>query len=191
MLPIIQILLFAYGIGGYPIGLKIGIINGEVSDYSQCTEYFQLNGSIFIEDECHFQNASCHFLNEIRDVDAIKIFYNSFDDAFKDAKQGKISGFIKIPADFSNLLTKLHLEVDDDSFESSQIEIHLDQSNLQTTTFLQYRIYTAHQRFTRKLLRGCNLNEKYVDLPIRFETPLFGSFNDDFKQTMAPVFLLQ
>lgn len=180
---------FYFGPGRHPEGLKLGIANYEEFD---CSRFVHENASYKDHnDDCIFTHASCHFINEIRDNVATKIFYNSFDQAFQDAKKGKLIGVIAIKANFSNALKERIINYDENAIESSEISVYLDQSDLQITTFLQSRLYKAFQRFNKKLLKGCNHNEKVGEFPLKFETPIYGTFDGDFKISMMPVFLFQ
>lgn len=188
-MPILQVLIFA-------IGLKLGIVNYEIENPSECHQWLHQNASYLSNDSCIYTKASCHFINEIHDEDALKVFYKSFEDAYADAKKGKLSGVIVLAANFSESkmeqsTSMYDLDSSASNDDSGHIQIYMDQSQLQTTTFLQYRIFLAYKRFNKKLLNGCELNEKFEELPIVFKKPIYGSFMNDFKQTMAPIMFLQ
>lgn len=192
ILPILQVLGLAYALGGYPVGLKVGIVNQEVTNELNCITFLQGNSS-FIDShyDCIFNYASCHFINEIRDEDAIKIYYNSEEEALRDAKRGKLTGVVSVSSNFSEYLMVLGSGVDrEDDLPEGYINIRLDQSDMQITTFLQYRLYRSFQRFNKKMLKGCGLNEKLADLPMKFNTD-YGSLENNFKLSIFPPIIMQ
>lgn len=160
----------------------MGIVNDEV-DFSHCSSFLknQTNGK-----------ASCDLLYEITDDIATKIFYNSYADAYRDAKHGVVTGFLQIPHNFTDIMVRSKSEEgdDDDDFKHG-IDVHMDQTDLQITTFLQYRLLKAYGIFNKKFLRRFELNEKLDDSPMKFEKPIFGSFMSDFRNSMAPATILQ
>jgi hypothetical protein len=187
-LPILQILGLAYAVGGLPIGLKLGIINNEVTNSSMCNYYVKKSLSVLNADEnCSVDYASCHFLNEIQENDIEKVYYNTFQEALMDAKRGRVSGIISIHHNVSELLTKMLMTGDFESY----IEINLDQSSLQLTTFLQTRLFRAYERFNERLLRNCKMNEKLWSIPVDFSETFYGAIESDFKATLFPSVILQ
>lgn len=134
--------------------------------------------------------ASCDLLYEITDDIATKIFYNSFDVAYHDAKHGLVTGFLEIPQNFTDMMVRSKSEDGDDDFKQG-IDVHMDQTDLQITTFLQYRIIKAYGDFNKKFLRRLELNERLDDSLMKFEKPIFGNFMSDFRNSMAPATILQ
>lgn len=195
-MPSFQVLIFATCLGRYPVGLKLGIVNYEVENQSECRQWLQQNASYGMDDDCVYMKTSCHFLNEIHVEDAIKVYYKSFEVAYADAKKGKLSGIIVMASNFSEskLAKSLSMFEFDNSLsndQSGQIQIYMDQSELQTTTFLEYRLLKAYERFNKKLLNGCNLNEKIEEVPMNFRETINGDLMNDFRRTMAPILFIQ
>jgi hypothetical protein len=70
--PIIQILCIYGALGGDPKGLKIGIVNDELSNYKDCIN--QSYVTAFPQNaECHMNKISCRFLHHLNDSVAIKV----------------------------------------------------------------------------------------------------------------------
>ncbi|CAG9805991.1 unnamed protein product [Chironomus riparius] len=191
ILPVLQTLAFVYGIGSYPTGQKIGIINHEISDFTSCSPALLQNASYLnLNDTCVYNDkASCHLLNEIHDKDIKKLFYGSYEDALKDAKRGKLTGILEFSENFTDVI--MNPRDDETSTVREGIAIHLDQSQFQTTTFVQYRLLNAYQKFNKKLHKGCNENEKVGELPMNFNESMFGTLDDDFKKTMFAPLMMQ
>lgn len=188
--PIIQIICFAFGIAKQPIGLKLGIVNNEIHDFRVCSEYLESTNFTFSTNSCYFENLSCYFLNEIQDSTAAKVYYNSFDEAFRDAKATSTYGFISISSNF----TKGMIERKSDwqplnklSPDADIIQVHLDHTQLVIQSFLQYKLSKAFERLNKKVLRHCELNENLEDSPLNMNDGLlYGTFEDDYTVTMMP-----
>lgn len=177
-MPIIQAIIFSSAIGGVPKGLKVAIVDQEVSD---C-----FNSSSFISRErsCYPLKASCSFLANIHKSTAEKVFYESFEEAFHDAKKGKVLAIVLFKKNFTESLIKLH----DDGVihENSQIQIFMDQTNLQLTLFLQKKLFDAYTKFSEDLSVACKLPKKLRNAAINFQEPIYGRLNADHRMTMAP-----
>lgn len=143
-----------------------------------------------INDTCVYnEKVSCHLLNEIQDKDIKKVFYDSYDVALKDAKSGTLTGIVVLSENFTDVM--MNPRDEELSTLRDGITIHLDQSQLQTTTFIQYRLLNAYQKFNKKLHNGCDQNEKIGEIPMNFNESLYGTLDDDFKKTMLAPLLLQ
>lgn len=189
--PLLQVLFFYLAIGGYPIGLKLGVVNEEAS-FSDCHNSSLI--TTFVHDgTCDYNKVSCRFLNEINDSVAIKVYYNTFAEAFADAKKGKIIGFVNLAKNFTQAIDMVQTNgrfSDDGSAEASRINFYLDQSDIQITLFLQARIYQIYKHFSENLMSDCDLPMKLGDVPVEFEKPIYGSFTADFKHSMAPPMIM-
>ena len=108
-----------------------------------------------LNDTCVYNDkVSCHLLNEIHDKDIKKLFYGSYEEALKDAKKGKLTGILEFSENFTDVM--MNPRDEETSTVRNGIAIHLDQSQFQTTTFIQYRLLNAYQKFNKKLHNGCN-----------------------------------
>lgn len=121
------------------------------------------------------------------------MFYDSYDEAYRDAKKGRIIGFFEISPHFTDIMlrSKVEEKIQNRLSESAAIDIHMDQTDLQITSFLQYRLYKAYESFNKKMLRRLDINENLENVPMKFEKPIYGSFMSDFKNTMAPATIMQ
>ncbi|CAG9805436.1 unnamed protein product [Chironomus riparius] len=192
LFPLIKGILFIYTMGKNPKGLSIGVVNNEISDINYCSEYLKSTNYEFNNSSCNFENLSCYFLNEIRDDTAVKIGYNSFDEAYKSAKAARIYGFLSIASNFTEAITKRKSDwqaLTDDVF-LDQIDVYLDHENLQIASFLKLRLFKAFEKFNKKLLQQCDLNEKLEDSPMSIET-FYGDFDSDYVKTLIPALFIQ
>ena len=160
IVPILQVVFFYLAIGGNPIGLKLGVVNDEVTNYEDCYNSSTFTAYIGDDDTCDVRKLSCRFINELNDSIAIKVYYKTFEEAFHDAKKGKIIGFMYFAKNFTESLNTVQTQgrfTDDGSASNSKIEIRMDQSDLQLTFFLQARFYQLYKRFTEHLMADCHL----------------------------------
>lgn len=180
----------SYGIGGNPIGLKLGIVNNEQLDFINCTQYLVQNVSnLDIYGNCAYnEKSSCHFLNEIHSDDVVKVFYNSHKEAYEDAKNGLINGVVTLSENFTEIL---HNFGSPDAVGKSAVNIQLDQSKYHLSMFLSYRLLRAYQRFNKMLSSGCGYNEKIRDVPINFDDTLYGSLDNNFRETILSPAVMQ
>lgn len=177
-------------IGGDPIGLKIGIVSDEVASLLECDD--PVTKMVTIDDgTCRVNKISCRFINSIDDSIAEKIFYESFEKAYEDAKRGQISGVIHFEANFTSAMKPL-LEISEllrNYSADGEIEVFLDQSVLQITNFLQQHLYWTFETFLEDLMEDCGKERRVGSIPIQFNA-MFGSFKDESRRSMTPGILI-
>lgn len=192
IVPIIQIVFFYLAIGGNPIGLKLGIVDHEITSFDDCTNSSLITTFVH-DDTCDLHKVSCRFLNDLTDDVAIKVFYNSVDEAYADARRGRIIGIIAFAENFTESLTHVHEmrgKADEVTRNNSKIKIYMDQTNQQLTFFLQRRLYDVYKMYSEDMLVDCDLPKKLDNVPIEFLQPIYGTYDADFKQTMAPAMIM-
>lgn len=174
LLPVATVFVLAYAVGRAPIGLKIGVVNNEVPGM------MNYNFSAINDPE----NLSIRFLSEITDDKAQKVYYESFDDAFKDVKNGKLIGILLIAKNFSEIFLDSSLPMDERNlYATNAIDVHLDNSNFQLSYFITQQLYDAYFRFDKDYM-----NKTQEDYPIKVET-WFADFNFDFRLSMFSAFI--
>lgn len=171
--------------------MKLGIVDDEIASYADCGNS-SLITTFVRDDTCNLHKVSCRFLNGITDEIAIKVFYPTFAEAYRDAKKGKIIGIIQFASNFSESLQEVreHGEHDDATRSNSKMKIYLDQTNQQLTYFLQRKLYDAYREYSENMLIDCNLPKKLDNVPVVFLQPIYGMYEADFKQTMAPAMIM-
>jgi len=187
-----QTLIACYAVGGNPKGLKLGIVNHEVESYKDCFNS-SLITTIAKEDSCTLNKVSCRFMNEIDDSFMEKVFYEHFDEAFADAKKGKIIAIIEFSANFTESLWEVYSYGNaalDSSIEYSRIDIFMDHTSYQLKYLAEKHFYEAYDRFVKELLKDCNIDERKGQLPIRFHDAIYGDKDAEFILTMLPPFIL-
>ncbi|KAG5674742.1 hypothetical protein PVAND_004693 [Polypedilum vanderplanki] len=192
-LPIIQLFFFYHACGGNPKGLQLAIVNNEIDDYETTCNRSTLISTYPHDYTCDLHLISCRFLDELTDETAIKVFFSSFDEAWKAAKRGEYIGIIEISRNFTEALEivrKRPEEATEGIIQSSKIKVYLDQADLQLTFFLQRKIYEVYTNYTQNVLRDCKMPIKLDNIPMDFSESLFGSIDSDFKHTMMPAFTM-
>lgn len=188
----IQIIFFYLAIGGNPIGLKLGIVDDEISSFQECTNSSLITTFVH-DDTCDLHKISCRFLNELHDDVAIKVFFKTFEEAYAEAKKGNVIGIIVFASNFSESLNEVHElrgKTDEFTKSNSKMKIYLDQTNQQLTFFLQRSLYDVYVEYSQSMLIDCGLPKKLDSIPIDFQQPIYGTYSADFKQTMAPSMIM-
>lgn len=186
--PIFQLVCFYVAIGGNPIGLKIGIVDDELSSFNDCWNSSLITTQLR-NDTCDLNKISCRFINHINDSVAIKHYYDSFENAYADAKKGKVIGFVYFAKNFTESMADIRDEAtfaQIGSFENSEIKIYMDKSDQQLTFFLERKLRQTYKEFIEKLMNDCNYPAKAGNVPIDFMDPIYGSFDGVYTDYIAP-----
>lgn len=69
-------------------------------------------------------------------------------------------------------------------FNTSKIEVHLDQTDLQKTTFVQSELISTYKRLIAKTMKDCGKSEKLNGMPMKFET-LNGNLSFEMKKNFG------
>ncbi|XP_058116541.1 ABC transporter G family member 20 [Anopheles ziemanni] len=187
--PIFQLVSFYIAIGGNPKGLRLGIVNEELTNIRQCFNESLVHTYYTDDYECDLYKVSCRFLEKLNRSIAIQEYYDTYEDAYRDARKGKIVGFIHFAENFTESLQDVRdnvREADDGSFLTSEIKVHLDKSDQQITFFLEKKLLQTYREFAESLMSDCRLSTQLANIPITFETPIYGTFDEEFTDFMAP-----
>lgn len=186
--PIFQLVCFYVAVGGNPIGLNIAIVNDEMPNNQDC-----LNSSLITtylhDDTCELNKISCRFINHINDSVAIKHFYKSFDEAYADARKGKVMGVIYFAKNFTESTAYIREQgrnASEETFTTREIQIYMDKSDQQLTFFLEKKLRQTYLEFSESIMADCGLPIKLGNIPIDFLTPIYGSFDGVYTDYMAP-----
>ena len=83
--PMLELCSFYLAVGGHPKGLKLGVVNEELGNFTSCDDLINSLGNeygsqnIIKEDgisHCKMEGLSCKFLNKIKDEMIIKVSTN-------------------------------------------------------------------------------------------------------------------
>lgn len=186
--PIFQLVCFYVAVGSNPIGLKLAVVNDEVRNYAECMNSSLITTRI-TNDTCDLNKVSCRFINQLNDSVAIKHYYNTFDEAYADAKRGKVIGVVYFSRNFTESMKVIRDEgrfAEEGSFHNAEIQIYMDKSDQQLTFFLEKKLRQTYQEFAEKLMVDCEYPLKLGNIPMNFDTPIYGSYDGLYTDYMAP-----
>ncbi|XP_045926477.1 ABC transporter G family member 23 isoform X1 [Micropterus dolomieu] len=162
LLPVIQVSLICLCIGGDPNGIQVAVVNNETSSsaYSQSLLSFLDNSSVHQVPLSH-------------------------SDAFDGVYNGEYWGVIGFGKNFTSYLTKRMMErhVSREVVDGGSVHVWLDLTNQQIAVMLKKKLHEAFQAFVESKLKSMSY---LVDLPIKFEKPIYGSQNTDFTTFVTP-----
>ncbi|KMQ88436.1 abc transporter g family member 20 [Lasius niger] len=183
-LPVAQIIIFCLSIGKDPVGLKLAIVNNELNSSMQpCIPTIG----------CDWSLLSCRYLQHLQKKTINLLPHDNDDEARNAVKRGWAWGAITFPSNYSDAL-KARIDygrnAEEWDVEFSEMIVVLDMSNQQIGQLLQRDLYYAFQDFTRELTVACNYSEKLTDIPMHFNTPIYGPMDPNFTDFAAPGIIL-
>lgn len=190
MTPFLCLVCFYLTIGSDPVGLRIGIVNGEVNHYSECSDPL-LKMTNFDESSCRVKKISCRFINSLNASVAQKVYYDNVLDADFEVRKGRIIGFIFFSANFTSAfrpLSEWQNLLDNDTTDG-EIQIYLDQADRQITAFVKQRLFETYEEFVESLMEDCGKSRKVANFPIKTFS-MFGSLKDESRRSMTPGVLI-
>jgi hypothetical protein len=97
---------------------------------------------------------------------------------------------VEFASNFTKSLSILNnADLSPDFSDSGFIQVHLDQTNLQITSFLQHELYEAYRKFIESLMEDCGKAKKAGSSPITFEAA-FGQLGFKMKTSIVSGILL-
>ncbi|XP_063389305.1 ABC transporter G family member 23 [Cydia fagiglandana] len=184
VLPVMQVILFCLAIGRDPSGLKLAIVNNDVN---------VINGLCPYNSSCSMKNLSCRYLDHLRNASIIKEYYADLSSALNAVREGDAWGAIYFNENYTDsLVARLALAdtADEETIESSEVQVWLDMSNQQIGLMLNRDIQFSYRDFAKDLLATCDYNPKVGDIPIDFKEPIYGDNNPSFTDFVAPGVIL-
>jgi len=206
VLPALQVSLFCLAIGQDPKELPIAVVNGEnngnecffnSSSFDMCPISFNEWG-LPSKNE-HLNNFTCRYLSFLDTNVAKPIYFSNEAIALQSVKDGDTWGVVNIRENFTdNLYTRLidssctsdMRQMDMEVFEKSSINIRMDVTNQHIAFTLQLKFVEAFEKFTKQLFRTCEIPEGIANLPLIFDTPIYGNLELTFTDFMAPGIIL-
>jgi len=206
IIPTIQVALFCLAIGREPQGLRMAVVNNDVTaNLSEKCGYFtqgcilghkdQWMGSYDYSEE-HKANLSCRFLSYI-DSHFLGVEYlDDLPQALEAVSRGQYWGVMEFRENYtSSLYDRIFgmAELRPPSnltLATSDMHAYLDMTNQQIGYTIQLRLGQAYQQFAQDLLSVCDVPAKLAALPITFEEPVYGSNEPTFTEFMAPGVIL-
>ncbi|XP_076758531.1 ABC transporter G family member 23 [Xylocopa sonorina] len=183
-LPVAQIVLFCLSIGKDPVGLKLAVVNHELNNSNDpCTPTIG----------CDWTLLSCRYLQHLESTSVKLVPYRNESEARNAVERGWAWGALMFPSNYSgSLFTRFEegKDVDNWNVDASNIEIIMDMSNQQIGQLLRKDFYRSYQDFIRNVSMMCNYSAKVSDIPLHFETPIYGPLDPNFTDFAAPGVIL-
>ncbi|KAK6632858.1 hypothetical protein RUM43_012597 [Polyplax serrata] len=198
LFPMLELCSFYLAVGGQPQGLKLGVVNEELGNFTTCKELKNSLGSryggeqIYKEEGnayCIIEGLSCKYLDMINDDMVIKTPFPDLISALNDAKEGKLLAVIHFTHNFSKAFEhRLEFGGDtpDDILNESQISVWMDMSRRQSALLLERRLLKLQQDVVNEIFDECKIPEKIGKVPVHFYKPVYGSFHSTYNQYMTP-----
>lgn len=186
-LPVMQVILFCLAIGRDPSGLKLAIVNNEMTWNGLGTDL-----SCEYEPGCSFTNLSCRYLSHLNSS-IVKEYYPTKDAALQAVRDGNAWGALYFTENFTDALVAriaLGRDADDETLDQSEIRVWLDMSNQQIGIMLNRDLQISYKDFAQDLLKVCDNNPKLGDVPIQFKEPIYGTNDPSFTDFVAPGVIL-
>ncbi|XP_053205491.1 ABC transporter G family member 23-like [Panonychus citri] len=169
-----MILLFYFGIGNPPSGIRMAFVNEDSS-------FFSLSGS---------------FIDSLDSQMFIKQPYQSFNEAITDARSTPFWGVLWVPSNFTEtlLLDKTMADVSIESIQSGQMKISVDMANKLVSAMCLRSLVNGFISFIGDTMKSFGLDERLTSSPIVIDQVIYGKnvsrdYND-FRRTMFPGFVI-
>ncbi|XP_012522408.1 ABC transporter G family member 20 isoform X2 [Monomorium pharaonis] len=187
--PIQMACMFLSAVGGDPKDIKIGVINDEAGN----CDFGSNLGNVWNDKiVCHFGNLSCKFLHSFDDF-MMQEHYDNFSEANLDVQNGKLRGIIYFSQNFSEGLQIRGEEAvftKDSDLYASQIQVFLDMSDRIIGLFMQQKLMDHFFDTYEDIMRDCKYPIKLANPPIRFEDPIYGTMDQNYRDFMIPGYML-
>ncbi|KAL1498316.1 hypothetical protein ABEB36_009132 [Hypothenemus hampei] len=167
--PICQMWFFVNSVGTEPKQLKLGIVNNE-SMTTLCENFDWNSTAIYEDNDCHFRNLTCRFLNYLEHPMFDKILYHSIETAIEGVKHGEIIGVLYMPANFSETFEeriRLGKDSDDWIVNYGELKVYMDMTNKFTGVILATKMFDLFTKFQEELFQECHLQKKISNIPIQ------------------------
>ncbi|XP_033209708.1 ABC transporter G family member 23 isoform X2 [Belonocnema kinseyi] len=190
--PIVQVMIFFFAIGTDPKGLNIAVVNEEAGNCN----YGINKGNVLYEPinkTCDFIDLSCRFLHGFNDSLASKVFFSTLEEANQEVSRGKVVAVMHFSTNFSAAFENRRdngRDIEEYDITASEIQMQLDMGDRQIGLFLQKKLYERYFEVSRDVISQCDINTKFVDTPLRFEKPVFGTLDETYTSFVAPTFIL-
>lgn len=132
---------------------------------------------------------SCRFLSHLNESIASQVQFPNYDAAFKEARHGNLAGIIYFSSNFTKALEDISIngkDANNGSFDMKDVEVYLDKSDQQITFFLERKLRETFMQFAQQLMEDCGFPRQLGNIPVAFETPIYGSFDEEFTNFVAP-----
>lgn len=187
---------FNAAIGRNPTGQRIGFVSDELSSFKDCNNSSIITVNLHKENSfCEFDKLSCRFIDTIKSENLVKSYYNSFEEAYKVAKAGKLEAIIYFQSNFSKYTqmftnNAFKEEENDMMLDGKEIQVYLDKTNYHSSMILQKLFYGFYGNYAEKLMKDCNMSSNFEKGIVKFQEPIFGKSDIEMRLYMGPLAFL-
>jgi hypothetical protein len=104
-------------------------------------------------------------------------------------KKGEILGVLYFASNYTQSIATFKEDFFDYSDDGS-IQVHLDQTDLQKTSFIKRKLYESFDKFMGKILVECGKSRKAGGNSFSVEAA-YGEMSFDLRQSIVPGFILR
>ncbi|XP_014283072.1 ABC transporter G family member 23 isoform X2 [Halyomorpha halys] len=185
-LPIVQCTLFDLSIGRDPLGLKVGLVNDEISSERDC-KVSSTNVTCSVE-----YPASCRYMAALEKKQMKLILFKDEKSARNAAKKNEIWGFMHVSHNYTESLFErimLNAGASDEALENSEVDVSMDMSNQYIGNLLRRDMYFAYIDYLENLYADCNWPVQAARVPIAFQKAVYGNIYPTFSDFAVPAIL--
>ncbi|KAK9499316.1 hypothetical protein O3M35_002369 [Rhynocoris fuscipes] len=194
LLPAMQSFFFCISFGQNPQNLNLIIYSEEIKgDGDQCAN-IDVKQRLY---DCDSQSLeipdvplTCHFIAHLNKSMHISL-ESSMESARLNVLRNKAWGVIYLQSNFSlATIQRINefIPTDNDTVDSSFAYITMDMSNYVVANYLRKQIIDAYIELKRALSENCNISDRVSSIPLKFETPIYGTNNPVYAYSGLPGF---
>ncbi|KAL1456782.1 hypothetical protein WDU94_001483 [Cyamophila willieti] len=181
LLPIVQMTLFNTAIGQDPKNLPFGLVSYDSPNgFEDCTRG---NYKGCLLDSNYNYSIACKYRDHLIRRDFSVREYKSLEDARSKLWHNNIWGVIFFNENFTRALGERidkRNRLDDETIDMSIMDSWIDLSNQYIGNMVKHSVTLGTIDFVHDVLKDCNISEKLFDVPITYETPVYGSMIPKF-----------
>lgn len=189
----ILLLVMIYGVFSGDFYQVVAFVNDDLEGSESCSGK-SAAPSINDNGDCYVPNASCLFMSRINEATIEKEFYDSFDDAFNRLIKGKVNAIVYIKKNFSeafnDYLISGNISLEPAKLAAVHMDVYVDETFILLTKSLQMKIGHAAHMFYRSLFTVCNKSASFLDPPIIYQKPIYGSFKWNSRTDMGHLLIV-
>nr|QAA95940.1 ATP-binding cassette sub-family H member 7 [Diaphorina citri] len=185
-LPLICMYVFNCAVGLFPSPLRLALINEETNGHPP------VSCSQSVDTGCNLTGPmSCRYMQKIEKIGKVELVqFNNMAEAREAVGHGKLWGTMQFTPNFTqSFLNRYEMGRDTEPLDiyHSNVYLSLDMTDFITSFYLQGLMYDSFRQFYGDFLEACG-NHRNVSHspPLRFETPVFGSFTASYSEFTAP-----
>lgn len=193
-MPLMQTVLFCLAVGHDPQGLRLAVVNHELGPLAKMDD---LSSSKLEECVpaygCNLTSLSCRYLQHLENRSIIPQKFDDTDSAIHAIEKGHVWGAIYFTENYTDAMiarVALGRDADEETLEQSEISVWLDMSNQHIGLMIQRDLQQSFSDFAADILTACSNEAKLVEIPVKFNNPVYGPRLPNFTDFSAPGVIL-